>query len=165
MPIQAWELIPLNDRKGRLGVNYVRSVLAQSALPNKEFDSGEDHMAVDLTVEFPAAPVRVQVKCGTRSPNQSGSISVPINSDWRDHWCASKVPVYLVYVRLECAAPRDWIDHDDDHTTVHAHAHWVRVNGVSAASVSVPLANRLSIDTFATWNDEVEACFGKAVGL
>lgn len=159
-----YESLSMSDRKGRLGVNYVCSVAAQAALPNPEFKSGEDHLAVDINVEFPAASVRVQVKCGTRSPNRSGAISVPLNAKWRAHWSRSKTPVYLVYVRLERVNPHDWIVHDGDtHTTMHAHAHWVRVNGVSAASVSVPLSNRLSIDTFASWNEDVEACFGEAV--
>lgn len=159
-----YESLSMTDRKGRVGVNYVCSVVAQAALPNPEFKSGEDHLAVDLNVEFPASPVRVQVKCGTRSPNKSGSISVPLDAKWRVKWSQSKIPVYLVYVRLEREQPKDWIRHDSDaHTLVHAHAHWVRVNGVSGASVSVPLSNRLSIDTFAAWNDDVEACFGEAV--
>lgn len=161
-----YESLSMSDRKGRLGVNYVCTMLAQAALPNPEFKPGEDHLAVDLNVAFPVADVRVQVKCGTRKANKSGSISVPLDAKWRARWSQSKIPVYLVYVCLERKTPGDWIDHGDDgHTVVHAHAHWVRVNGVSAASVSVPLANRLSIDTFATWNDDAEACFGKVVGL
>ncbi|MGB7979864.1 MAG: DUF4365 domain-containing protein [Candidatus Nanopelagicales bacterium] len=160
--MSSYESLSMSDRKGRLGVNYVCSVVAQAALPNPEFKPGEDHLAVDLNVEFPVSPVRVQVKCGSRKANMSGSISVPLNAKWRARWTQSKIPVYLVYVCLERKTPGDWIDHSNHaHTVVHAHAHWVRVNGVSGASVSVPLANRLSIDTFAIWNDEAEACFGK----
>lgn len=162
MSTLAWESIPVPDRKGRMGAIYVRSILAQAALPNEETTGGEDHMAVDLNVQFPAATVRVQVKCGTRKPNRSGSISVPINPAWRDHWARLRTPVYLVYVRLERLLPPDWIYHDKMHTVVHAHAHWIRVNGVSAASVSLPVSNRLSIDTCATWNRAVEECFGEA---
>lgn len=161
----AYESLSMSDRKGRLGVNYVCSVVAQAALPIPEFKSGEDHLAVDLNVEFPVSPVRVQVKCGGRKANKSGSISVPLDAKWRSKWAQCQIPVYLVYVCLERTSPGDWIDHSDDAQTVlHAHAHWVRVNGVSAASVSIPIANRLSIDTFSTWNDDAEACFGKGVG-
>jgi hypothetical protein len=161
--MSAWESIPLSDRKGRMGVTYVRAVLAQAALPNEETTGGEDHLAVDLNVQFPAAAVRVQVKCGTRTPNKSGSITVPLELAWRDRWCVMKTPVYLVYVRLEKPKPFDWFDHPTLATTVHARAHWVRVNGVSAASVSVPLSNRLSLASFATWNQQVEDCFGEVV--
>lgn len=73
----------MSDRKGRPGVNYVCSVVAQAALPNPEFKSGEDHLAVDLNVEFPTSPVRVQVKCGTRKANKSGSLYVPLHAKWR----------------------------------------------------------------------------------
>lgn len=158
------ESLSMSDRKGRVGVNYVCAIVAQAGLPNPEFKSGEDHLAVDLNVEFPSSPVRVQVKAGTRSPNRNGSITVPLEAKWRKKWSISKIPVYLVYVRLERSRPDEWIDHSDGvHTLVHAHAHWVRVNGVSAASVRVPLANRLGIETFGQWNDELEECFGKAV--
>lgn len=159
--MSAWETIPLSDRKGRLGVTYVRTVLAQAALPNEETTGGEDHMAVDLNVQFPSAPVRVQVKCGTRKPGKNGSISVPLAPAWRDRWCTSKVPVYLVYVRLEKGKPLEWLEHPSLATTVHARAHWARVNGVSAASVSVPLGNRLNLGTFGTWHRQVEDCFGE----
>lgn len=160
--MSVWETIPLSDRKGRLGVTYVRTVLAQAALPNEETTGGEDHLAVDLNVQFPAATVRMQIKCGTRTPNRSGAISVPLDPGWRDRWCLMKTPVYLVYVRLQQGNPPDWLEHPPLATTVHARAQWVRVNGVSAASVSVPVANRLTIDTFATWNQQVEECFEKA---
>lgn len=163
--MEAYESLSMSDRKGRLGVNYVCAVVAQAALPNPEFKPGEDHLAVDLNVEFPASPVRVQVKCGTRKANRSGSISVPLNAKWRARWAQSKIPVYLVYVCLERNTPGEWIDHcDDTRTVMHAHAHWLRVNGVSGASVSVPLANRLSASTFATWNHDAEACFGEVEG-
>lgn len=160
-----WETISRSDRIGRLGVAYVRSVLAQAAIPNEETSSGEDHLAVDLSVQFPSSAVRVQVKSGTRAPNKNGSITVPLEARWCRVWAASQIPVYLVYVRLEKSRPRDWLAHLDLHTTMHAHAHWVRVNGVSAASVRVPLANRLSINTFDAWHQDVEACFSPHEGL
>lgn len=159
--MSVWETIPLSDRKGRLGVTYVRTVLAQAALPNEETTSGEDHLAVDLNVQFPAAAVRVQVKCGTRNQNKSEFISVPVAPAWRDRWCATKTPVYLVYVRLEKGKPLDWLEHPTLATMVHARAYWVRMNGLSASSVSVPLSNRLSLATFETWNQQVEDCFGE----
>lgn len=160
--MSGYESLSMSDRKGRLGANYVCFVAAQAALPTPEFKSGEDHLAVDLNVEFPVSPVRVQVKCGSRKANKSGSIAVPLNAKWRTRWTRSRIPVYLVYVCLERMAPSDWIDHANHaHTVLHAHAHWVQVNGLSGASASVPLANRLTIDTFATWNDDAEACFGE----
>ena len=86
----AYESLSMSDRKGRLGVNYVCSVVAQAALPNPEFKPGEDHLAVDLNVEFPASPVRVQVKCGARKANKSGFISVPLHAKWRARWSLSR---------------------------------------------------------------------------
>src|SRR5680860_1579379 len=150
------------DRIGRWGVMYVRSLLAQAAVAHNEVPGGEDHLAVDLALIFPEGPVTVQVKCGTKQPNKDGSITVPVTAAWKKKWADALTPVYLVYVRLEKAPPADWAEHGIAHTTIHARAHWARVNAVSAASVSVPLSNRLTAETFDAWVGEFVAQFGKA---
>lgn len=151
------------DRIGRLGVMYLRSLLAQAAVINSEITGGEDHLAVDLTVTFPVGSVTVQVKTGTKKVNKHGMISVPTTKKWRDKWAAAKTPVYLVYVRLEKNEAADWIEHGDIHTLVHARAHWLRVNGLSDATARVPVTNRLTSETFDDWVDDLEAAFGQAV--
>lgn len=152
------------DRIGRWGVMYVRSLLAQAAVPHNEVPGGEDHLAVDLALIFPEGPVTVQVKTGTKSPNKDGSITVSVTDKWKAKWANALIPVYLVYVRLEKAPPGDWAEHSAAHTTLHARAHWARVNAVSAASVRVEASNRLTADTFGQWVDEFVAQFGKAAG-
>jgi hypothetical protein len=152
--------IPPDDQMGRMGVMYVRSLLAQAALGNNETSSGEDHLATDLSVEFRPAPVRVQVKAGCKRRNSDGSYSVSITEKWRKDWRDAKIPVYLVYVHLEHKPPAKWLEHPAVSTMVHAHAYWVRVDGVSVATVRVPTANRLTVDTFKVWNSDIEATFG-----
>jgi hypothetical protein len=92
--------IPPEDQVGRLGVMYVRSLLAQAALGNEETSSGEDHQAIDLTVKFRPAPVLVQVKAGRKLRLKDGTFSFSIKDNWRDSWAEAKIPVYLVYVHL-----------------------------------------------------------------
>jgi hypothetical protein len=70
------------DRIGRLGVMYFRSLLAQAGVVHGEISSGEDHLAVDITLEFVAGGARVQIKTGTKSLNKDGSLTVPVK-DWR----------------------------------------------------------------------------------
>lgn len=154
--------IAAQDRIGRWGVMYVRSLLAQAAVPHNEVPGGEDHLAVDLALIFPEGPVTVQVKTGTKKPNRDGSITVPVAEEWRTKWASALTPVYLVYVRLEKAPPKDWAEHGVAHTTFHARANWARVNALSAASVRVETTNRLTADTFGLWVDEFVAQFGKA---
>ncbi|MBN7296616.1 DUF4365 domain-containing protein [Mycobacteroides abscessus] len=153
------------DHIGRLGVMYFRSLLAQAGVANNESSSGEDHLAVDVTVEFIAGGVRVQIKTGTKSLNKDGSLTVPVKDDWKAKWSAARVPVYLVYVHLEKAPPPQWIEHEDAHTVVHARALWARVNAVKGKSVRLPAQNRLTAETFATWAgefDEPNRGWGKA---
>lgn len=141
---------------------YVRSLLAQVGVVHNEIPGGEDHLAVDLVLVFPVGPVTVQVKTGTKRPNKEGSIAVSTTPEWRDKWREARTPVYLVYVRLERKPPARWIEHEDLRTTVHARAHWLRVNGLSAASAKVPVRNRLTAITFDGWVKEFEQAFGKA---
>lgn len=151
--------IAAGDQVGRLGVMYMRALLAQAALGNSETQSGEDYLSVDMSVDFPIAPVRVQVKCGHKKPNKDGTFSVSTKSKWRDDWATAQIPVYLVYVHLAKQPPADWLEHPRGSTTIHAHAHWLRVNGVSAATVKVPEGNRLTVDTFVEWQRDVEESF------
>jgi Domain of unknown function (DUF4365) len=152
------------DKTGRMGVMYVRSILAQAGVINNEVPGGEDHLAVDLMLVFPVGPVTVQVKAGTTTPNRDGSITVPVEESWREKWAQTRTPVFLVYVRLEKEPPNEWVDHADLHTLLHARAHWLKVNGMSGASVRVPLANRLTVKTFESWVAEFNR-FGKAASV
>ena len=151
-----------SDRIGRLGVMYVRSILAQAGVAHSEVSGGEDHLAVDLTLTLPVGAVTVQVKAGTKNPNKDGMISVPTKLAWRDKWRATKSPVYLIYVRLEKELPFDWVEHADLHTTIHAHARWIKVNELSAPSAKMPASNRLTAQTFDEWVEDVNAAFGRA---
>lgn len=155
--------IAAQDRVGRLGVMYVRSILAQAGVGNEETTTGEDYYAVDLTVNLPSAKVSVQVKAGTKPPNRDGSFSVGTKTDWRKIWAETVMPVYLVYVHLEKRPPPDWVEHSAVCTTIHARAHWMRVNSLSAPTAKVPAANRLTVATFAEWEQDVSTMFGKAV--
>lgn len=155
--------IATEDQIGRWGVMYFRSILAQAAVIHGEIQGGEDHLAVDMTLTFPVGSVTVQVKTGTKKVTKKGTISVSTTKKWREKWAEAKTPVYLVYIRLEKNLPRDWIEHAEIHTTLHARAHWVRVNGLSEPTAKVPVMNRLTVETFDEWVDDFNAAFGKAV--
>jgi hypothetical protein len=145
---------------------YFRSLLAQAGVVHGEISSGEDHLAVDVTLEFVAGGVRVQIKTGTKSLNKDGSLTVPVKDEWKAKWSAAQVPVFLVYVHLEKAPPPQWIEHQDAYTVVHARALWARVNSVTGKSVRLPAQNRLTAETFATWASEFDQPnrgWGKAV--
>ncbi|PND54435.1 hypothetical protein CRM90_27945 [Mycobacterium sp. ENV421] len=151
------------DRIGRLGVMYVRSLLAQAGVIHNEIPGGEDYLAVDIAAVFPVGTVTVQVKTGTATPNQDGSISVSTTPEWRAKWANTQTPVFLVYVRLEKTPPPDWLQHEDLSTVLHARALWLRVNNLSAPTVKLPSSNRLTASTFDKWADEF-GDFGEAAG-
>jgi hypothetical protein len=86
-----------------------------------------------------------------------------VTEKWRKDWTDAKIPVYLVYVHLEHKPPATWFEHPASSTTMHAHAYWVRVDGLSVATVRVPTKNRLTVDTFQLWHNDIEATFGIGV--
>lgn len=130
---------------------YFRSLLAQAGIGNNETSPGEDHLAVDVNVDLVPGTARVQIKTGTKKLNKNGSITVPVQRDWKSKWGATRTPVYLVYVHLKKVSPAEWIDHADVQTVVHATAFWSRVNGVTGSSVNLPAQNRLTVETFDRW--------------
>ncbi len=121
-----------------------------------EISSGEDHLAVDITLEFVAGGARVQIKTGTKALNKDGSLTVPTKDEWKVKWSAAQVPVFLAYVHLEKVPPPQWIEHEDAYTVVHARALWARVNSVTGKSVRLPANNRLTAETFALWASEFD---------
>ncbi|MCZ4078956.1 DUF4365 domain-containing protein [Rhodococcus sp. H36-A4] len=155
------------DHIGRMGVMYMRSVLTQAGVAHEEFSPGEDYLAVDGNISFATGTVRVQIKTGTTKPNKDGSITVPLRDDWIRKWALCTLPVFLVYVRLERDVGPEWLEHHDQHTVMYARAQWIRVNQVTAKSVRVPRANRLTADTFNDWAAEFDgtSAWGKAARL
>lgn len=152
--------IASSDRTGRIGMMYVMSLVAQAGIRQGETAPGEDHGAVDMTVHLTSAPVTVQVKTGTHAPrNKDGTYSVSVTADWCAKWAKQKVPVYLVLVVLSKKDFAAGVTHGSRSTTWHAHAYWVRVNDAKPGTVRVPVHNRLHIDTFRVWDEEVEQVF------
>lgn len=143
-----------SDRTGRIGVMYVRSLLAQAGVANAESSPGEDHLATDGTVTFPTGMVLVQIKTGQKEPNKNGSITVPVTDAWKVKWSMQTLPVYLIYVRLQKEDASEWIEHEPKRTVVNATALWTRVNAVKGRSVRLPAKNRLTAETFDGWADE-----------
>lgn len=156
--------LPLTDQIGRFGVFYVRSLLAQAGVAHSETSGGEDHLAVDITVIFPSGACCVQVKAGNKDRRKDGSITVPVNDEWKTKWSASALPVYLVYVHLEKELPSDWISHEDLQTVVHAKALWGQVNEVSGKSVVLPRDSQLTVGTFGMWAEafDDQVAWGRA---
>jgi sugar lactone lactonase YvrE len=149
------------DKTGRLGVMYVRSILAQAGVVNNEVPGGEDHLAVDIAAIFPVGTVTLQVKAGVKKPNKDGDFSISTTKKWREKWAAARTPVFLVYVRLERKLPSEWIGHEELFTVLHARAHWVRVKNLSVTSAKVPVKNRLTVRTLDEWAEEFNKLFGE----
>jgi len=138
---------------------YVRALLAQAGIRNEESSPGEDYGAVDLTIHLTSAAVTAQVKTGIKRRNRDSTYSVTLKPEWCAKWEGQKVPVYLVFVALSRRNYCDLVTQKDFSTTLYAHAYWLQVNDAQPGTVRVPVKNRLSLDTFQCWDEDVEHAF------
>lgn len=148
-----------SDRTGRIGAMYVRGLLAQAGIRNEETSPGEDYGAVDVTVHLTHATVTAQVKTGIKKRNQDGTYSVSVTPEWCAKWAKQRVPVYLVFVALSKRHYCDLVTHGSYTTQWAAHAYWLQVNDALPGTVRVPVQNRLTLDTFVRWDDDILRAF------
>jgi hypothetical protein len=155
-----------NRAKSRFGVAYVRAVCSQAGVGFQETSPDEDVLAVDGSVEFEIAPVRVQVKCTGQFRLKGGSTATwPIDESWRQHWKRSGIPVYFVLVIVDPDDQVSWLHHQDEATLHRAAAFWVRVDALpQGQNIVVPKAQRLTAETLRLWAEDVEASFDPSRG-
>ncbi|SOC47821.1 protein of unknown function [Blastococcus aggregatus] len=151
-------LLP-SARKARYGVAYLRNVCAQAGVGMNETPADEDVLAVDCSVEFAEAPVRVQVKCTSQFTIAGRSASWPLEEGWVRAWSHHLVPVYFVLVivgsDISC-----WLDHHAKGTSHRAAAFWRRLPpAVGETRLDVPKTQRLTADTLDIWRRDLLASF------
>jgi len=152
-----------NARKGRYGIAYFQNVCAQFGVGFDETSPDEDVLAIDGSVQFPALPVRIQVKCTKKSFGSAGVLSWPVTAEWKTKWSRNIGPAYFVVVQVPTDVPGDWIDYDDaDITTHRSTAYWAKIDPTSmGASITINRTNRLTAETLASWNADLLACFSE----
>jgi hypothetical protein len=148
-----------NRRKARYGVAYLRSVCAQAGVGMTETSPDEDVLAVDCSIEFFEAPVRVQVKCTSQFAITGRSASWSLDPAWTQVWAKAKVPVYFVLV-IVGKDYDSWLEHDVDGTVHRAAAFWRRlVPGELGTRLEIPKSQRLSAETLQHWRRDMLAQF------
>lgn len=170
MPLTSSEvLLPhqqldLNARKGRYGVVYMRAIAGQVGCGFAETSPGEDFLAIDHTLDFPEASVRVQVKT-TKKYALAGDdefLAWSAKDSWIQKWSRAKVPLYFVVV----VVPDDsgsWLAHDEAGTLlVGTAAYWARMTPdqfSESKTIKVPRSQRVTADTLVGWHDDVLSLF------
>ena len=145
------------DRAGRIGVMYVRALMAQAGVASTEMSPGEDYWGIDAIGLLRHGSVFIQIKAGRARRNADGSYSVAVTPEWCEKWSRQTTPIYLVYVSLARRADDAVVTHLVRSTTWHAHAYWARVNDALPGTVRVPVQNRLTLDTFLDWEAELRS--------
>ncbi|MFE5837265.1 DUF4365 domain-containing protein [Arthrobacter sp. NPDC056493] len=152
-----------NARKGRYGIAYFQNVCAQFGVGFDETSADEDVLAIDGTVQFPALPVRIQIKCTKKVFGPAGKLSWPVTEEWKTKWARNFGPAYFVVVQVPNDIPGDWIEYGGaDITTHRSTAYWAKIDTSSmGGSISIHRTNRLTPDTLAQWNADLWSCFSE----
>lgn len=146
--------------KARYGVAYVRSICSQAGVMMSETDPDEDAIAIDCTLNLGVGTVSLQVKCTSQFTLRGRTASWPLKDHWQQSWTQSKLPVYFVLVVVDEQDRAAWLDHRSDGTFHRAAAYWMRVNtGTAVDRISIDKNQRLTTETFHTWNTDLLACF------
>jgi Domain of unknown function (DUF4365) len=147
--------------KARFGAAYVRAICSHAGVGFTETTIDEDVLAVDGTVDFAAASVRVQIKCTGQYRITSGkTASWHAEESWWGKWHQSRVPVYFVLVVVDPDDQLAWLEHKDEGTLHRAAAFWVRVDQLPDRSrIRVPKSQRLTAATLTQWAAELGECF------
>lgn len=161
--IQTGSTLSPNAQKGRYGIAYFQNVCAQFGVGFDETSPDEDVLAIDGTVQFPALPIRIQVKCTKKVFGPRESLSWPVTEEWKTKWARNFGPAYFVVVQVPNDVPGDWINYDGASTTMHrSTAYWARIDTKSmGSSISVQRSDRLTAATLAAWNADLLSCFSE----
>lgn len=153
-------------RKARYGMAYLEAVSFQAGVPVTPTGQDQDVLGVDCTLEFPQAPVRVQIKCTARQlARTTDTLSYNIGENVFIKWRRNTYPVYLVVVIVPSDVPAHWADFDtDDQTLSRSAAYWAEVDRSRQSppwSVSIHRENRLTPETLRMWHRDA---FGGGFG-
>lgn len=148
--------LSMDGRKARYGLAYVDSICTQAGVPLIEPKPDEDVLAVDCSLMFPEADVRVQVKCTSRWTIGGKSLTFPLEQEWVRKWDDNILPVYFVVVIVPRQEVRHWIRHDHDGTFHRTAAFWARLPpGEIGSSVVVPKSQRFTARTLSSWHKDL----------
>lgn len=145
-----------NGQKARYGVAYLRHICAQAGWPMTETSPDEDVMAVDCSLDFLEASVRVQVKCSSAFTLRGRSASWPLEESWVRKWGQFHTPLYFVLVKVPDDASQ-WLQHLDDGTMHRTMAYWKKVEqaDLNAKRITLLKGNRLAAATLGQWRSDL----------
>jgi Domain of unknown function (DUF4365) len=143
--------------QSRYGVAYLRALSAQAGFGLSETAADEDVLAVDCTLDIPASPVRVQVKCTTKNFGKTTNyLSFHVEDHWRAAWEQNLNDLYFVVIGLRSKVAARWVTHPDLYTHHDAIAYWARIRPAAIpTAVRVHRADRLTATTIADWEDHL----------
>jgi hypothetical protein len=141
-------------------VAYLRSICSQAGVMMSETEPDADVIAIDCTLNLGVGTVTVQVKCTSQFKLRGRSASWPMKEHWQESWTRSRLPVYFLLVVVDVQDRAAWLDHRSDDTFHRAAGYWARVdNATDPDRIFIDKNQRLTTETFHTWNTDLLACF------
>lgn len=155
----------LNERKGRYGVAYLKTLCAQAGYGLNESAPGEDWFAIDCHLAARPGVIRLQVKCTTRKfAGKDEVLTWPVKPHWRDVWSANVTTIYFIVVQVSSDACSNWVEHTPLRTSHKATAYWVGIDPKNIpTTLRVAKSSRLTAETFSEWESALLAGYGASV--
>lgn len=148
----------IDRRKAWYGIDYIRALCAQAGYRFHENPAEMDENSLDGQIFFRSTlSVFVQVKCTSTSLVRQKTY--PIKDAWRKNWKTLDLPGYFVVVSVPSDTD-DWLEHaDNPRSTLHrSAAFWTRIDPLpdGVGGITVRSSQRLTVDTFATWAQDLQ---------
>lgn len=141
-------------RQARYGLFHLGALSAHAGYGLSETPPDSDILAVDCSLEAEALPIRIQVKCTTRSFSKKlRYLSWKVEDSWRERWQKNVTPVYFVVVRVSQSNVDSWMAHQQDSTLHRAAAFWAEIDPANIPDrIRVFESDRLTAATLVDWD-------------
>ncbi|OUJ22366.1 DUF4365 domain-containing protein [Corynebacterium kefirresidentii] len=163
---------PPSAAKEDLSVAYMMQLAANHGVNFSKRD--KDFIAIDGSVEFAEADLRIQLKTTAEEKYWNDSFSYYLEPKWLKKWSQNLSPTMLVILTVNSplddkSAHTPFFEINEDNYLVRGRAYWIRVDDIAqehvknsekGKTVSLNQSNRIDDTTLNHWHEILLENFG-----
>jgi hypothetical protein len=154
-----------NWQKAHYSAGVFQAIVAQAGYSVSPTQADVDLLAIDMSIEYPEAPVRVQLKCtSSKTFDRADSLRFPIKDTWRAKWDQNLYTPYMVLFAVQPGGA-DWMTHGSydqprgplsEHISDLGPAFWAPLRPLpDLASVVFSRGKRFTAETVCAWREDL----------
>lgn len=145
----------IDSAKSRYSLSYLYAVCAQAGCTAIETPQDSDVHAIDGTIQFEEADVRVQLKCSSTMQMTAEFERIDLKENWIAKWKKAEIPVYVVLVVVP-PEKTDWVSYRSDDTLHRTRAYWAEFDRSSVEkSIRIPRSQQFGVGTIHEWHSQM----------